>query len=111
MVHCHFSKGFSASGSEDNPVWGRHRTEVPTLHRRKPRHGSAGEESSGQKPVLRPQPSRRLLDWHRGACHVGGLPESWEQLKPVSPVLLLFPRGWPPAMRAVRCGDRPRSER
>lgn len=40
-----------------------------------------------------------------------GLPESWEQLKPVSPVLLLCPRGWPPAMSAVRCGDRPRSEK
>lgn len=30
------------------------------------------------------------------------LPESCEQLKPVSPVLLLFPNGRPPAMRAVR---------
>lgn len=45
------------------------------------------------------------------ATQVRGLPESCEQLKPVSPVLLLCPRGCPPAMSAVRCGDRPRSER
>lgn len=33
------------------------------------------------------------------------------EMKAVSPVLLLCPRDCPPAMSAVRCGDRPRSER
>lgn len=37
-------------------------------------------------------------------------PESWEKLKPVSPVLLSAPKSWPPpANMAVRCGDIPRS--
>lgn len=68
-----------------------------------------------QAPGSGPAPSRpsgRLRSYILGgAGRRGGLPESCEQLKPVSPVLLLFPRGCLPAMSAVRCGDRPRSER
>lgn len=44
--------------------------------------------------------------WESKSLH---LPESCEQLKPVSPVLLLFPNVRPPAMRAVRWGDSPKS--
>lgn len=92
----------------------------PRFKEKEPRPGlcraksTTGSPASGPRPLLPPAQEKHVHPpVPRGETRSTrrGLPESWEQLKPVSPVLLLCPRGCPPAMSAVRCGDRPRSER